>query len=654
MFLPFLIAFAIVEANQFVDTFWISGLGAASSSAISAVVPFYVLLMSAGMGISVGATTTVAFRLGRGEKEEAGMLASNALILGAALSVLVSAILLLVLDPAMSLMGIDSIRIECWSYMLPMILLSTPMICLLILGGSLRGEGAARKSTVIQIAAAVMNMVLDPILIYALGMGIMGAGLATGLSSLISLSIGLSWYFRGKTLLRMDRRSFKADRAMMSEVMAVGGPRTVNELIASAMTFIQRIFFVVAGGTAAVLMYNYPWRFISLFNLPGKAFESSLIPVGSAAYGQSDTDKMWSAYMYCFKLTSLMSIAAAIVIFAFAEPLMSIMTYEESMNAMLPKLTWCLEVSVVILPFMALRGVGAALLQSMKMAKVPMYFDLFWGSVRMALYAASAYGLLGVDPFDGIIYIMVVVYSLSGVIINALAIWQFRKLRRRMPGSHEPAGARSFIPTCGYSSMSDQFDGGVTLCLDGKYRWVYEMSLLRNATIPLLLLKVLFITFAIVEAIMLSIGLFSGDDVVEMLVVSLQMGGIALLILLPLGALAYVLYAWHIGWYYCVLFEMDDEGVLHAQQENQVKKAGLLADMAVLAGLAAGNPTAAGAGLLARTNSSMYTEFADVRRLGSARGRNVIYVNNNQVYVSDEDFDFVWSYIKDRCPGAKS
>ncbi|MBR4226701.1 MAG: hypothetical protein IKR86_08065 [Candidatus Methanomethylophilaceae archaeon] len=202
--------------------------------------------------------------------------------------------------------------------------------------------------------------------------------------------------------------------------------------------------------------------------------------------------------------------------------------------------------------------------------------------------------------------------------------------------------------------MSDQFDGGVTLCLDGKYRWVYEMSLLRNATIPLLLLKVLFITFAIVEAIMLSIGLFSGDDVVEMLVVSLQMGGIALLILLPLGALAYVLYAWHIGWYYCVLFEMDDEGVLHAQQENQVKKAGLLADIAVLAGLAAGNPTAAGAGLLARTNSSMYTEFADVRRLGSARGRNVIYVNNNQVYVSNEDFDFVWSYIKDRCPGAKS
>ena len=48
----------------------------------------------------------------------------------------------------------------------------------------------------------------------------------------------------------------------------------------------------------------------------------------------------------------------------------------------------------------------------------------------MVLYALSAYGLLGVDPFNGIIYIMVTVYSISGVLMNILAVWQFRKLRR--------------------------------------------------------------------------------------------------------------------------------------------------------------------------------------------------------------------------------
>ena len=430
MFVPFLIAFAIVEANQFVDTFWISGLGTQSASAISTIVPFYILLMSAGIGVSVGATTTVAFRIGKGENEEAGKLAANALILGVFLSILASVILFLFLDPAMDLLGVDSIRKECWDYMLPLILMSTPMICLLILGGNLRGEGAARKSTIIQISAAVFNMILDPILIYGLDMGIMGAGLASGLASLISLVIGLTWYARGRTVLHLGRGDFKMDRSVMKELMAVGGPRTANELIASAMTYIQRIFFVVAGGTAAVILYNYPWRFISLFNLPGRAFENSLIPVGSAAYGQSDMEKVWTAYKYCFKLTAAVSTAAMIFIIVFAEPLMSIMTYEASMHDMIPKLVWCLELSAIILPFMALRGVGAALLQAMKKAQVPMYFDLFWGSVRMVLYALSAYGLLGVDPFDGIIYIMVIVYSLSGVFMNMLAVWQFGKLRR--------------------------------------------------------------------------------------------------------------------------------------------------------------------------------------------------------------------------------
>jgi putative MATE family efflux protein len=433
MFVPFLLAFAIVEANQFIDTFWISGLGTSSASAISTIVPFYVLLMSAGMGISVGATTTVAFRIGRGEIRAAGQLASNALVMGVIASILASAILLLFLDSALDVLGVQSIKHECWDYMLPLILMSTPMICLLILGGNLRGEGAARKSTVIQITTALLNMVLDPLLIYVLDLGIMGAGLATGLASLIALGIGLSWYVRGRTLLRIDRSTLRIDRSIMYEMLSVGGPRTANELIASAMTFIQRIFFVVAGGTAAVMMYNYPWRFISLFCLPGKAFENSLIPVGSAAHGQGDTGKMWAAYMYCFKLTAIVSVAAMAVIFVFAEPLMSIMTYESSMHELLPKLVWCLTLSSIILPFMALRGVGAALLQAMKKAKIPMYFDLFWGSMRMVFYALSAYGFLGVDPFDGIIYIMVVMYSLSGVFMNALAVYQFRKLRSRVP-----------------------------------------------------------------------------------------------------------------------------------------------------------------------------------------------------------------------------
>ncbi len=432
MFIPFLVAFAIVEANQFVDTFWISGLGTSSAEAISASIPFYLLLMSVGVGVSVGATTTIAFRLGRSETVEASKLASNSLMLGIILSLISSIALFLLLGPAIGVLGLDSISDEIWNYMLPMIVMAVPIVSLTILGGVLRGEGAARKSTVIQISAAAFNMLLDPLMIYGLGLDILGAGLATGVSALVSLAIGLSWYARGKTVLRISMSGMRPDRPMMAEVLNVAGPRTANELIASAMTFIQRIFFVVAGGPAAVMIYNYPWRFISLFNLPGKAFENSLVPVGSAAYGQSDTDKMWAAYVYCLKIMIVVSLVAVVIIYVFAEPLMSIMTYESSMHEKLPELVWALRTAVFLLPFMSVRGLGASLLQSMKRAKVPMYFDLMSGSARMMLYALSAYGFLWMDPFEGIIYIMVVVYAFNGIAMSALAVWQFRKIRSRI------------------------------------------------------------------------------------------------------------------------------------------------------------------------------------------------------------------------------
>ena len=63
MILPFLIALAVVEVNQFVDTYWVSGLGVKSASAISTIVPIYGLMTCAGLGVAAGVTATVAARL---------------------------------------------------------------------------------------------------------------------------------------------------------------------------------------------------------------------------------------------------------------------------------------------------------------------------------------------------------------------------------------------------------------------------------------------------------------------------------------------------------------------------------------------------------------------------------------------------------------
>ena len=199
--------------------------------------------------------------------------------------------------------------------------------------------------------------------------------------------------------------------------------------------------------------------------------------------------------------------------------------------------------------------------------------------------------------------------------------------------------------------MSESPSDRVTMCLDGKFRWVYEMSLFRNPTVLYTLIKVFLIVVAIMWLLSFFIGI--GDGVSEAAGNATMIAGVCLAIIIPLCLIGYAVYALSVGGKYCVVFEMNEDGVLHAQQEQQAKKAGLLTDVGVLAGILAGNPTLAGTSLLARTNTSMYTDFPDVKIIRPARGRNTIYVNNNQVYVPDEDFDMVLDFIRAHCPNAR-
>lgn len=432
MILPFLVALAVVEVNQFVDTYWVSGLGATSASAVSTIVPIYGLMTCAGLGVAAGITATAAARLARGEYEIAGKLVSNSVILGIIFAVLSSILVAIFLNPVIDFMGADSVREEATQYMIPYIILSPTITLISILGGMLRAEGAAKKSTIVQTISAVLNMVIDPILIYLMGMGVFGAGLSTVISSLIAILVGFCWYLKGRTVIRIDRSNFHIDKEAINEVLGIGGPKTIQMIISNLTDFLQRIFLIISGGTIAVMLYNYTWRYIGLVSLPGRAVDMAMLPVCSAAYGVRDLERMKTGFLYSAKLVVIFGIIFGIILFVFAEPFMSIMTYEESMHEILPMFVWTLQVSVFLIPFSMMMGVASSMLQAMKKAKIPMYYYMFWGFVKLGLYAIAAYGLFGIDPFEAIIYCMVAVHIFGAACLSWFAIMEYRKLKKEV------------------------------------------------------------------------------------------------------------------------------------------------------------------------------------------------------------------------------
>ena len=203
----------------------------------------------------------------------------------------------------------------------------------------------------------------------------------------------------------------------------------------------------------------------------------------------------------------------------------------------------------------------------------------------------------------------------------------------------------------------EQVTTNILRCSDGKYRWIYDLNLLKNPTIFLLVWKIfacilagIFLVTTVVDAISWP------GEFLNSLLNGLRVFGWLFLGMAVLVAISCLIYAAMMGGKYSVLFEMDETGVNHKQVSWQANRAKQVSALTIMAGFAAGNVTTVGVGMNAG-RSEMYSDWASVRRVKCYPRRGLIKVNGilrrNQVYAAPEDFDFVREYILSHCTNLK-
>jgi hypothetical protein len=196
---------------------------------------------------------------------------------------------------------------------------------------------------------------------------------------------------------------------------------------------------------------------------------------------------------------------------------------------------------------------------------------------------------------------------------------------------------------------------GIEKGADGVLRWVYEMNMWKNPTLVITIWKVLLLA-ALIPALLvflLSIGEgFSSALILFVRILGITAGSVTVLLLL-----AYPLIALLNGGKYCVVFELDDNGIRHIQMQKQYERNRVFAMLVALSGLASGEVQVAGAGLLAGSKRSSTSSFRNVRSIKVNEKRRVIYLNENfsynQVYADTENFPFVSEFIISHCKKAK-
>ena len=425
MAVPLILSYLVVQINSFMDTSWCSMLGVDASSAVSTIAPLYWIVGCIGPALGVGASTSIARCLGRGDRDTANSLAVQTVFAGLVLSVVLTPVLYVLIDPLISMMGAGDIRDLCFDYVAPIVICTLPAVMSGVVSGTLRSEGAAKRSTAMLMTSAVANMVLDPVLIFGLDMGLAGAGWATGISSVISLAAGLWWYARGKTYLSISLRGFRFRGDLTRDVLAVGVPRAAENTTNSFMSMLHRIFVIACGGTTGAALFSVPWRYISLSQVVSQGIGSALIPVASAAMGRNDYAKAREASLYAVKITMGPMILIAALLFVFADYAIIPFTLTGSMAEMRSEFAHVLRIYAFIIPFFALADLGSCILQSLRLAQMSMVAAI-GRNVLILIFLALTYTI----SMDAIFYGLLAAEVVGGVAMIWLAKREF-DLRER-------------------------------------------------------------------------------------------------------------------------------------------------------------------------------------------------------------------------------
>ena len=357
---PLIASMLLIFLNNIIDSIWVAGLGPDPLAAIGYVTPLFMVLVGFGNGIGAGATSLISRYIGAEKRDDANNAAIHSAILSIVVSAVLTVIALLILESLLKIMGASSVLNYAMDYGVIIFAFTAPILIPPIFGGAFRAEGDIKRATLPIAIVAVINMILDPIFIYVFGWGISGAAFATGLAPCFGLLMMLYWIFIKKdTYLSYNRKDFHNNLNMYKDILSVGIPASLEQLIMAALAVTVNYMLTLVSGSVAVAVYTAGWRLISLGLLPAIGVGTAAITVSGVAYGAKKYENIRTALRYSVKLGLISSIVVCILLFVFANQLAYIFSYSEASAPLLPLIASFIQLMclfILYVPFGASAG----------------------------------------------------------------------------------------------------------------------------------------------------------------------------------------------------------------------------------------------------------------------------------------------------------
>ena len=424
MAVPIIISLLVAEVNTVADRAWCSGLGVNAVATISVARPIYNVYVGLGSGLGVGAAAVISRYIGARRPKDASQSAMQAIFLAILFGIALTPIMFLLQPGLLEIIGSEDIQDSTMSYLTNYTLCLVIIILNGVIGGILNGQGAANLSTTMMMVLAISNIILDPIFIYGLDMGIVGASVATMVATVLSMLVGIRFILGRRTYLRFDRSMFRPEMNHMKVISKAGVPQMLEYLVVFGMDAVLNMIVISCGGSQGLTIFSTPDAIVTLMIVPAMAIGSALVTVASSAYGQRDLERMRKAFFFSVKLTLAISIALVVIVELIPGVFMSLFTFSDEMADLKPELVHTMRILAIYAPFFSMNPVCSGLMQAMKYPQRSVVMAIVRNFILIGLFLYAAEISL-----EAICWSLDIGHMIGATLILLLTFFTYRTVR---------------------------------------------------------------------------------------------------------------------------------------------------------------------------------------------------------------------------------
>ncbi len=359
---PTIISMLITSIYNMADTFFVSQLSTSASGAVGVNFSLMAMIQAIGFTLGMGSGNFMSRMLGAREQEKAQRACSTAVYTAFALGLLLAITGIANIDSLVRMLGAtETIAPYAKDYGRYILIAAPYMTVSFVFNNHLRSQGNAALSMIGITTGGILNVILDPVLIFGLKMGISGAAIATIFSQFVSFTILLVLVIRSGNVLKPHPRYFTFQGWVYKEILSAGMPTLGRQGLASVASVLLNV--ASSGfGDAAVAAMSIVTRIMMFINSALIGFGQGFQPVCGFNFGAGRYDRVLEAYFFCRRVALVFLLVMGVIMFAISTPIMRLFRKEDAdvirIGALALKMQCCL------LPFQSYTIIGNMLTQS--------------------------------------------------------------------------------------------------------------------------------------------------------------------------------------------------------------------------------------------------------------------------------------------------